>query len=91
MGAHETINIVVIFLEHIQEARCKSTLAIVAMDYQLSDPTHDFILVHPTTGKHISGEIVIDSNSDVRACGVLGKVLRSKAVRTDLHTVSCSY
>ena len=71
MEADETVNIIVIFLKLIQEAHCKSTLAIVSMGYQLSNPTHGFVVVRPAAGKHISSEIVVDSNSDVRACPVL--------------------
>ena len=78
MGAVETVNIIVIFPKRI--------LAIVSIDYQLSDPTHEFVVVRPATGKHISSEIVVDSNSDVRACPVFTKELRSKPVLTNPYT-----
>jgi hypothetical protein len=91
MGAHETVDIVITGPEPVQESYCKSTLAIVAMDDQLGDPTYTFTIIHPTAGKRISGETVIDNHSDVRAFGILGKVLSSKAVRINLHAFPCRY
>jgi hypothetical protein len=72
MRAHETIHVDVVLPKLIQEALCESTLSVVAIDYQLGNPTHRFLIDFPTAGECITSKIVINSNSDVRACGIIG-------------------
>lgn len=71
MRAHKTVYIDVVLLELIQEALCKSTLSIVAIDYQLSHPTHGFVLDRPMAGECVTSKLAIDSNPDINACGIV--------------------
>jgi hypothetical protein len=67
MRTHETVYINVVLLELIQEALCKSTLSIVAINYQLSNPTHSFLFGRPTAGECVTGKLAIDSDPDIKA------------------------
>jgi hypothetical protein len=89
MRAHEAVYIDVVLLELIQEALCESTLSIVAINYQLSNPTHSFVIDRPTAGECVTSKLAIDSNPDIQACGIIGEVLRSKPVSTKTHTTAC--
>ncbi len=88
MRAHQTVYIDIILLELIQEAFCESTLSIVAINYQLGNPTHSFIIDRPTAGECVTSKLAIDSNPDIEACSIIGEVLGSKPVFTDTHTVA---
>jgi hypothetical protein len=89
MRAHETIYIDVVLLELIQEALRKSTLSIVTIDYQLSNPTYGFVLDRPIAGECITSKLAVDSNPNINACGIIGQVLRSKPVFTEAYTTAC--
>jgi hypothetical protein len=54
-----------------------------AIDYQLSDPAQVSTVIFLAAGKRMSGEVAVDSNSEVRAWGALGEILSSKAVLTN--------
>jgi hypothetical protein len=47
---------------------------------QLSDPAHRSVIIRPTAGKGISGEMAVDGNLDVGARFALGKILSSKPI-----------
>ena len=85
VGAHNTVNIDVILLELIQQTLCKSTLSIVAVNDQLSNPAHTFIINYPTAGESITSKLTINSNPNIDARGIIGKVLRSKSVFAQTH------
>jgi hypothetical protein len=89
MRAHEAVYIDVVLPETIQEALCESTLSIVAINYQLSNPTHSFTIDRPTAGEYVTSKLAIDSNPDIEGCGIIGEVLRSKPVFTETHTTAC--
>ena len=82
MGTYDAVNGITISPELIQQAECKPTLPIVAMNNQLSDPAHNSILEPPTTGKRVSGEMVLDGHSHIGAGGAVGQILGSKSVFT---------
>ena len=71
MRAHKTIYIDVVMLKLIQEGFCESTFSVVAIDYQLSNPTHMFVIDRPTAGECITSKMVVDSNPDIRAIGII--------------------
>jgi hypothetical protein len=67
MRAHKGVNIITILPELIQKAHCNSTLAVVAMYYQLSDPTHCFAIGSPAAGERVTSKMAVNDNSDIRA------------------------
>jgi hypothetical protein len=91
MRAHEAVYIDVVLLEQIQEALCESTLSILAINYQLSNPTHSFVIERPTAGECVTSKLAIDSNPDIEACGIIREVLRSKPVLTETYSTACLY
>jgi hypothetical protein len=91
MRAHKTVHIDSVMLKLIQEAFCKSTFSIVAIDYQLSDPTHGFVIDRPTAGKCVTSKMAVDNNPDIRACGIIEQVLSSKPVFTKTYTTTCQW
>lgn len=56
----------------IQETVCKPSLSISLMDYELSDPTHSFVIVSPAASKRITDEEAVNGDPHVRACGFIG-------------------
>ncbi len=91
MRAHETVHVDIVLPKLIQEALCKSTLSVVAIDYQLGNPTHRFVVDFPTAGECVTSKLAINSDSDVRACGIIGQALGSKPVFTETYTTSCAW
>jgi hypothetical protein len=69
---HKAIKLIVILPNLIQQTDGNSTLPKIAMDNQLSDPTHSFTIIGPSTGKHITGKTIFNGNSSVRADSTLG-------------------
>ena len=59
MRAHKAVDIIVIMPELIQEDHCKSSLSIVLMYYELSNPTYGFVIVHPAAGKCVTGKAAV--------------------------------
>ena len=72
MRAHETVHIDIVLPKLIQEALCKSPLSVVAIDYQLGNPTHRFVIDFPAAGEGVTSKLAINSNSDVGARGMIG-------------------
>jgi len=89
MGAHEPVYINVILLQLIQEALCKAPLSIVAINYQLSHPQDNSVIDRPTAGESVTSKLTIDSNLDIKACSIMGEVLRSKPVFREAHATAC--
>jgi len=67
MRAHNAVNIIPILPEVIQKVHCKPTLAVVAMYYQLSNPTHCFAIGSPAAGERVTSNMVVNGNPDIRA------------------------
>jgi hypothetical protein len=89
MRAHKAVYIDVVLLDLIQEALCESTLSIVTINYQLSNPIHSFVIDRPTAGECVTSKLAIDSNPSREACSIIREVLRSKPVFTETHTTAC--
>lgn len=71
MRTHNTINVVLILPDGIQETLCKPSLSISLMDHELSDPTHSFVIASPAASKRITGEDAVNGDPHVRACRVI--------------------
>lgn len=72
MRAHDAVNVVVIVSEPIQETGCKSSLSIVFMYHELSNPTYSLTIVCPAASEHVTDEAPVHGDFPVRACGVVG-------------------
>jgi hypothetical protein len=71
MRAHNAVDIIIGIPELIQETNCKSSLSMVPMYYELSNPTHSFVIVCPTAGERVTGKMAVNDNPHVRACSVI--------------------
>ena len=71
MRAHKTVYLDAVMLELIQEGFCKSTFSIIAIDHQLSNPAHRFVIDRPTASECVTSKMAVDSNPDIRACGII--------------------
>lgn len=63
MRTHNSINVILILPDGIQETLCKSSLSISLTDYELSDPTHIFVIVGPAASKRITGELAVNGDT----------------------------
>lgn len=71
MRTHNSINVILIMPDGIRETLCKPSLSISLMDYELSDPTHRFVIVSPAASKRITGKEAVNGDPHVRACSVI--------------------
>jgi len=60
MRTHEAIDVVVISSEAVQQAGCKSALAVVVVYNKLSDPAYCFVVDFPPTRKCILCQAIVD-------------------------------
>lgn len=58
------------------------------MNYELSDPTNISVIVSPAASKCVTGEAAVDDNPHVRACGVIGQVVRSNLSLTEPYVTT---
>ena len=65
MGAHNAVDIIVVFPEQIQEARRKSSLSVVLMYHELSHPEYSFATVRSTAGECITGKCTVHGDPHV--------------------------
>ena len=72
MGAHNAVDIIVVMPELSQETHCKSSLSIVLMHHELSNPTYSFVIVCPAASERVTSKAAIDGNPHVRAWGLIG-------------------
>ena len=72
MRAHEAVDIIVVMSKQIQETSCKSSLSIISMYHELSNPTYSSVTVCPAASKRVTSKASIYSNLHVRACDVIG-------------------
>ena len=72
MRAHKAVDISVVMPELIQETHCKSSLSIILMHHELSNPTYSFVLACPAASERVTSKAAVDGNPHVRACGVNG-------------------
>lgn len=91
MRAHKAIDIIVVMPELIQETHCKSSLPIVLVDYELSNPTYSFVIVFPAASERVTGKAPVDGNPHVRAWGVIRQVLGSKSFLTESYLTALSF
>jgi hypothetical protein len=66
MRAHDSVNIIHVQSRLVKESSCKSTLTILVMDNQLSDPADNLVTNIPTAGKSIACKSAANGNSDIR-------------------------
>jgi len=62
MRAHEAVDIVVVLPELIQETHCKSSLSIILMYHELSNPTYSSVVACPVASERVTGKVAIHGN-----------------------------
>ena len=83
MRAHDTEDLIPILSELVHKAPGKSPLAIVSMDYELSDPANNLAVMVPAAGKCLPCQLAIDNDACISA-SLVGEILRHKPLRAQL-------
>lgn len=67
MGAHDAENLILVLPQLVHKGPCKSTLTVVSMHYELSDPANGLAVVLPTASERLPCQFTVDKNACVGA------------------------